>query len=245
MESSPSTTVPATAPASPAASDPPFRVLSYDVGTVNMGVCAATYDSTPKRWLPLTIDHWEVINLRCRNSSKGGVYAFVDALESRPWSRDYRRIVIESQHNNNRMKALAHGMLGYHYTSALIRNGSCPRKDVTFVSPRFKLSVHTRLFGASGEPNDRMSYGKRKKLAVSHVTAILSAAISRGELEASWLTWFKSLAPKQDDAADAFLQLIHEMLQHRDHLERPRKGRRRKRKAPQSTTWRGKCVIPE
>lgn len=235
-----------TVPAAPASSSRPYRVLSYDVGTKNMGICLLVHDPTPGRWLPFKIEQWERLDLQCNNIIKRGVYAFCEKMEDRPWSQSADRVVIESQHKNPRMKHLAHGMLAYHYITAKYKRPSFPpHKYVDFMSAASKLTVHPRLFADSKEPT--LKYQQRKNLAKKHARAILVRATETGELETRWLTWFDKLGAKSDDAADAFLQGAHVLLRYNDK-RRPRKRKRRTRKRTQSNNtldacWSKQCLI--
>lgn len=181
------------------------KVLSIDVGMVNLGVCALAYD--PSQTPNFAIHDWRVLDLGCKQATKA-TFKFIDAMDDLPWVEDYEHVAIELQ-MTSRMKCLSHGMQAYFYAK---------RKDrtVRFIRGTQKLTVY------KGPPVQlpktyKSAYRMRKEMA--HTRLML------GDDFPEELDWFESI-DKKDDAADAFLQGLYQAQR---MFEEQKKSRRRKR----------------
>ena len=176
-----------------------MKVLSIDVGTVNLGLCILSYDS--ELTVPYVIEHWELINLRIVTVSQATM-AVVEAFIKRPQCYQVDLVLIESQEKSTEnMKRLSNAIQAHFETARVLM-----KKDfkVGWSSGGVKLRVYEGPL--TWKPiKTKVKHTYNKRLGEAHTRAILS----NGDANClKWLKWFETL-DKQDDVADSFLQAAY------------------------------------
>lgn len=106
---------------------------------------------------------------------------------------NYDKVYIEQQpKKNGRMKCLQ--MMMFH--NFMIKD---PKKDVIFVSPKYKLRDSTELYKSSSK---KTKYQKNKDVSVRKTLELLT----NNQKNLIWFNKFKDLKSKKDDYADSFMQ---------------------------------------
>lgn len=193
-----------------------MRILSFDVGTVNLAVWLGSFNPERGRRTPFVFHHWELINLET-NVPTEAIQNFVRfAHTKRPFmTRNCDLVRIESQ---PRMEASQMQIIGAclqtYFTTAktmLLRpKEELPHNYMSLIHAGNKLKVVLDLgiLQASDRPAKPASksaqYNWRKKVSESDCRLMLQLLEEAGA-PAQWLEWFEKL-PKKDDVADAFLQ---------------------------------------
>ena len=177
------------------------KVLSIDVGMVNLGICILREDKN--RTPPYVIEHWENVNLHATDATRA-TQNVIKEFRKRDQCYNVDRVVIESQNRSvSKMKRLSNGIQAHFETVAWERD--LPYKIADWSSGGVKLKVYTgpKVWDDS-EVKSRNHYQHNKQIAIVHTRALLEI----NKDDANWKRWFDSLL-KKDDVADAFLQGAH------------------------------------
>ncbi|BBI30332.1 putative holliday junction resolvase [Acanthamoeba castellanii medusavirus] len=196
-----------------------MRILSFDVGTVNLAVWLGSFNPERGRRAPFVFHHWELINLET-NVPTEAIQNFVRfAHTKRPYLvRNCDLVRIESQ---PRMEASQMQIIGAclqtYFTTAktmvLQPKEELPRDYMALIHAgnKLKIAIDLGLLLAADRPDKPASksgqYNWRKKVSESDCRLLLQLMEEAGA-PSRWLEWFESL-PKKDDVADAFLQGAH------------------------------------
>ena len=179
----------------------PNRVISFDVGIVNLGLWIGTTDESAEQFVTL---HWELVDIKACNTNTIAEtgYRLMDVLQQRLSLFDIASdpyIVIELQPESNiKMKALSHILQAWFYCQGVHES------RIRFVSPRNKLTVYTKpLKSVSESAIIKGSYLYRKNISVEHTKAMLEE-----NNEPQWRTVLDGHV-KKDDLADSYLQGCH------------------------------------
>jgi hypothetical protein len=170
---------------------PPTRIISIDVGVLNMAICTLLY--TEHTRLPFKILSWELMSLRERHdtiSVEDLVRKCLGEFAQRYPSLDKNdRVLIERQlHINSHSYALSMALYGFMYRMHPLRD----------------LANRVMFRNASLKPLQSVGR-KRKKEACMCTKDLLPELV---EDAARWVDWLSTLN-KLDDLSDAFLQAIY------------------------------------
>lgn len=182
-----------------------FRLLSWDVGIINMAYCLLEKDASGC----VRITEWDVFDLTSGGKKKKRLppldklrCALIDKLEMLQNEcdtfKDLDEVIIESQ-PAQRMKIMAGCLYDYFYIRGWVDGKK--RTKVQFVSPRMKLCTNTRA--------ETCTYTQRKKLAIhncqemiapySHYTKLFNKHKKKDDLCDSMLQGFQYIASKDLD----------------------------------------------
>ena len=176
-----------------------MKVLSMDVGVVNMAICIL--DTNEK------IYHWDVFSIGTMASKVKKTRRTPDQqmcrnlfnyLDSVPMINEIDIIVIENQPFKNPTMRVVEGWLVSYFT---IRNidHNLKRKIVKY-SPKYKLKCYKGPIEApvtNGKNTRGKKYNRRKKLGVLHTEKLVQGSDYEDVLRDS---------KKADDLSDSFLQ---------------------------------------
>jgi len=189
------------------------RVLSFDVGMVNMGVWSG---SQQHELAPYQIHHWEVIDLQTKAPFEGCFNLIQFFFQNRPWfHRTHDRICIESQPRTqaSQMQIIAAAIYSYFTTRHFAMSSSEPdlgglhaRVQLVHAGNKLKIDVDHSVMPKPLPPapaSRSARYGWRKRVAIYKTKAFLQTY--RGS--PAWAEWFSKLK-KKDDPADALAQGI-------------------------------------
>lgn len=145
-----------------------MKILSIDVGTINLAQCLFDWDSK-------TILQWECEGIPPEHSS--GIFPSLrDHLDNRPWIEEADIVLIEKQPGfNKRMKGVENFLQAYF----VIKH---PQKETFLWDARLKLA------------GDGDTYRKRKKLSIERTKEFLDG----DETNAEWREFFKKSKKKDD-----------------------------------------------
>jgi len=145
-----------------------MKILSIDVGTINLAQCLFDWDSKK-------ILHWECEGIPPEHSS--GIFPSLrDHLDNRPWIEDADVVLIEKQPGfNKRMKSVENFLQAYFVIKY-------PDKETFLWDARLKLA------------GDGDTYRKRKKLSIERTREFLM----NDENNMEWRDLFKSSKKKDD-----------------------------------------------
>lgn len=164
-----------------------MKVLSIDVGIINLGICIMDKSRN--------ILFWEVITL-CNSNSIQNCRDMVKKFNERPILLDIDVALVEKQPRcNPKMKEMAMAIKTYFVMKSIELD-----KQVRIVdwSPKHKLNCYE---GFMPDFNYKDKYTMRKKTAIFHTEQLI-----KGELDK-----FKELyetTKKKDDLADCYLQVL-------------------------------------
>jgi hypothetical protein len=187
-----------------------MKVLSFDVGIVNLAYCIVESESTPK------ILQWEIIEL----SKKGNTFSahiatsgvaelyltLIKELDRRPELLETDIVLIEKQPSfNPKMRIIAGALQTYFYIRGVVDKIEHPVKSVEFFSPKHKLKCYSGPEIDISSKNGKIVKGKYAQ------TKKMGVAIARSKLEeyneTNFLTFFEN-SKKKDDLSDCYLQAL-------------------------------------
>jgi hypothetical protein len=188
-----------------------MRILSFDVGIVNLAYCIIESQPTPK------IVHWEVVELAKRGNTFSAHIAssgiaelyltLITQLDTRKHLLDVDIVLIEKQPSfNPKMRIVAGCLQTYFYIRGVVDKTAQPIKSVEFFSPKHKLKCYTGPELDISSKNGKTVKGKYAQ------TKKMGIAIARSKLEehsetAEFLQLFES-SKKRDDLSDCYLQAL-------------------------------------
>jgi hypothetical protein len=185
-----------------------MKILSFDVGIVNLAYCIIESGSQPK------ILHWEIIELAKRGHtfnakvSSSGIadlyLTLINELDKRPHLLDTEIVLIEKQPSfNPKMRIIAGCLQTYFYIRGVVDKPEHKIRSVEFFSPKHKLKCYTGPELDITSKNGKLVKGKYAQ------TKKMGVAIARSKLEeySEDLTFFES-SKKKDDLSDCYLQAL-------------------------------------
>jgi hypothetical protein len=173
-----------------------MKVLSFDVGIVNLAYCI--FDTSSCK-----INHWEVISLESNVASFNKLYInLITELDKRVHLLNQIDIVlIEKQPSfNPKMRIIAGCLQTYFIIRGIVDAKVSKIKSVDFFSPKHKLKCYN---GPAIPLEGKSKYSKTKKMGV---------LICRGKLneyheDSSFIDLFEK-SKKKDDLSDCYLQAV-------------------------------------
>ena len=187
-----------------------MRVLSFDVGIVNLAYCILESDGTPK------LLHWEIIELAKRGNTFSAHIAssgiaelyltLINELDKRPHLLATDIVLIEKQPSfNPKMRIIAGCLQTYFYIRGVIDKDLNKISSVEFFSPKHKLKCYTGPEIDISSKNGKTVKGKYAQ------TKKMGVAIARIKLEeyneTDQLKIFEN-SKKKDDLSDCYLQAL-------------------------------------
>jgi len=177
------------------------KVLSFDVGIKNLGVCIVEYTDQNRVVENLgpqaNILFWDVLRLGETTNENNYALQCIKLLDEYPQLLDVNIVLIEKQpYFNPKMRSLSMVLQTYFIIRGIKdRENEIPIEKVVFFSPRNKLKVYC---GPYIEVTGKQKYTRTKKLGIQHCKKLVEHLPEK-------LEFFNKLK-KKDDAADAFLQ---------------------------------------
>lgn len=177
-----------------------MRILSFDVGVVNLAYCI--FDSSDSK-----IKNWEVITLQNHNDYNNLYINLITELDTRKSSmiNDIDVVLIEKQPSfNPKMRIVAGCLQTYFIIRGIIDNvpPSKPIKAVKFFSPKHKLKCYNGP-DIVLESKAKGKYARTKKTGVAICEYKLREYSETKEI----CTLFNE-SKKKDDLSDCYLQAI-------------------------------------
>ena len=182
-----------------------MKILSFDVGIINLAYCIIEINPDPK------ILFWEIINNEISNfnakissSSVSDLYInLIKNLDQRKHLLDVDIVLIEKQPSfNPKMRIIAGCLQTYFYIRGVVDKTSIT--SVEFFSPKNKLKCY------SGPELDISRNGKivKGKYAQTKKMGVAIAKVKLDEYaEIEWLKVFEN-SKKKDDLSDCYLQAL-------------------------------------
>jgi hypothetical protein len=167
-----------------------MKILSFDVGIVNLAYCIV--ESAPVE----KILHWEVISLENTTDHAKLYTNLIKALDSREHLLDnIHTVLIEKQPAfNPKMRIIAGCLQTYFYIRGVVDSETI--KKIIFYSPKHKIKCESDY--SEFEVTGKSKYQRTKKLGI---------LICRKKLDdhPDWVSFFET-HKKKDDLADCYLQ---------------------------------------
>ncbi len=155
-----------------------MKIISFDVGFKNLGVCVF---EPPHR-----IAFWRVLNIPAQNLCRG----LVQTLKPHQAHFDDADVVLVERQSKKSMKMLS--LAAYLETFFTLQD-----KHVVLYSPLMKL------LGTGQENSGAENYRNRKKAAINLTNDFLAANPQEPDIHGMW-----EALKKKDDAADALTQVL-------------------------------------
>jgi len=186
-----------------------MKILSFDVGIVNLAYCIIETEPEPK------IVHWEIIELTKKGNTFSAHIAssgiaelyltLINQLDNRKFLLDTDIVLIEKQPSfNPKMRIVAGCLQTYFYIRGVVDNPH-PIKSIEFFSPKHKLKCYNGPELDISSKNGKVVKGKYAQ------TKKMGIAIARSKLEeyseTEQLKFFES-SKKKDDLSDCYLQAL-------------------------------------
>jgi len=189
-----------------------MKVLSFDVGSVNLAYCILEKkeDTEPKliSWEIITLENGSKFNARIATSGVGELYInLIRALDERPNLLGVDIVLIEKQPSfNPKMRIIAGCLQTYFYIRGVVDNLENPIKSVEFFSPKHKLKCYDGPVLDISSKNGKVVKGKYAQ------TKKMGVAIARAKLEeysepCEMIDFFEK-HKKKDDLSDCYLQAL-------------------------------------
>jgi hypothetical protein len=189
-----------------------MKVLSFDVGIVNLAYCILekNEDTDPKliSWEIITLENGSKFNARIATSGVGELYInLIRALDNRPNLLGVDIVLIEKQPSfNPKMRIIAGCLQTYFYIRGVVDNLEDPIKSVEFFSPKHKLKCYEGPVLDISSKNGKVVKGKYAQ------TKKMGVAIARAKLEEynepGIIVSFFEKNKKKDDLSDCYLQAL-------------------------------------
>jgi len=189
-----------------------MKVLSFDVGIVNLAYCILDSETN-------IITHWEIIELTKKGNTFSAHIAssgiaelyltLINELDKRPHVLETNVVVIEKQPSfNPKMRIVAGCLQTYFYIRGVVDRPTNPISSVEFFSPKHKLKCY------DGPALDISRNGKIVKGKYAQ-TKKMGIEIARVKLEeynqTTWVDFFEK-NKKKDDLSDCYLQALTYLL---------------------------------
>lgn len=191
-----------------------MKILSFDVGIVNLAYCIIESEPEPK------ILHWEIIELTKKGNTFSAHIAtsgiaelyltLIKQLDQRPFLCETDIVLIEKQPSfNPKMRIIAGCLQTYFYIRGVVDRQESKIKSVEFFSPKHKLKCY------SGPELDISRNGKVVKGKYAQ-TKKMGIAIAKAKLEeyteSETMIKFYNDSKKKDDLSDCYLQALTYLL---------------------------------
>jgi hypothetical protein len=189
-----------------------MKILSFDVGIVNLACCI--FDTTLQK-----IVHWEVIELAAKKVSKfsakvpsgnEGIASaandihinLIKALDTRPFLLNVDIVLIEKQPSfNPKMRIIGGCLQSYFYIRGVI-DSTDPIRSIEFFSPKHKLKCYTGP-AITLESKAKGKYAQTKKMGI----AIADIKLKEYHESEKFIKIYKD-SKKKDDLSDCYLQAL-------------------------------------
>jgi len=201
------------------------RILAFDVGQRDLGVCVVVVDKALRP--PLRLEQWEVVDLGSGGTVRDSVRAFCQLVHSGRWD-DVDVCVIEQQARVNiKMVALSHSIQASLLTHR-------PGMRVVFASSCHKFSVFQGMpgvdelvlseKGATGEKSTTSAYAQKKIRKVNAIRLVACLLASMPDHQAFAEQMAQAKAHQKDDLADSLVYAAAYVFKNEDlgdtrHLE--------------------------
>ena len=188
-----------------------MRILSFDVGIVNLAYCIIETLPEPK------ITHWEIVELAKRGNTFSAHIAtsgiseiyltLINQLDVRPHLLNVGLVLIEKQPSfNPKMRIIAGCLQTYFYIRGVVDKPVDKIKSVEFFSPKHKLKCYTGPEIDISSKNGKTVKGKYAQ------TKKMGVEIARRKLveynETPEFTELFESSKKRDDLSDCYLQAL-------------------------------------
>ena len=186
-----------------------MKILSFDVGIINLAYCIVETVPEPKilQWEIITIPTDKKFSAHISNSGVSDIYInLIKELDRRPILLDTDIVLIEKQPSfNPKMRIIAGCLQTYFYIRGVVdRTPSI--KSVEFFSPKNKLKCYTGPELDISSKNGKIVKGKYAQ------TKKMGVMIARSKLEEYSETKerkdFFENNKKKDDLSDCYLQAL-------------------------------------
>jgi len=188
-----------------------MKILSFDVGIVNLAYCILETENVPK------LLHWEIIELSKKGSSftahiaSSGIaelyLTLINELDKRSHLLEVDTVVIEKQPSfNPKMRIIAGCLQTYFYIRGVIDKPINPINSVEFFSPKHKLKCYTGPELDISSKNGKIvkgKYAQTKKMGVAIAYVKLEEYTESPEM----IKLFEN-SKKKDDLSDCYLQAL-------------------------------------
>jgi len=204
-----------------------MKILSFDVGIVNLAYCILETENVPKLLQERNdvivsgvypkLLHWEIIELSKKGSSftahiaSSGIaelyLTLINELDKRTHLLEVDIVLIEKQPSfNPKMRIIAGCLQTYFYIRGVIDKPINPIKSVEFFSPKHKLKCYTGPELDISSKNGKVVKGKYAQ------TKKMGVLIARSKLEeytesSEMIKLFEN-SKKKDDLSDCYLQAL-------------------------------------
>lgn len=229
------------------------RIISFDVGTTNLGVCIIEYEENVKGIYPFIIVYWDKIKLDGKTVSECASSLNTILMSKYELFHDVDRVVIESQNVAvDTMKSLSHCIKCHYETLNILKemgkyvDGLKRAYTIRWSCGDIKLRVWKGDVKWSPILKRKSKREMNKELGVKHTVALIEYMLDLNEEYKSeimtYYEWFKKLR-KQDDAADALLQGVYELFLMLDSTQRKKRKKRSPIVGIEHTKDPNECMI--
>jgi len=188
-----------------------MRILSFDVGIVNLAYCIIETLPEPK------ILHWEIIELAKRGNTFSAhittsgiaeIYlTLINQLDTRAHLLDVDLVLIEKQPSfNPKMRIIAGCLQTYFYIRGVVDKTTDKIKSVEFFSPKHKLKCYTGPEIDISSKNGKTVKGKYAQTKKMGVEIARRKLVEYNETP-EFIQFFES-SKKRDDLSDCYLQAL-------------------------------------
>ena len=138
------------------------RVLSFDVGIVNLAYCILDYNEETK---DAKIQHWEVITQENTKDQNKFHTDLIIILDRRPCLLiDIDIVLIEKQPSfNPKMRIVSGSLQTYFYIRGIVDRPANPIRLIRFISPKLKFNCY---HGPEIVVTGKKKYSRTKKMGV-------------------------------------------------------------------------------
>jgi len=173
-----------------------MKILSFDVGIVNLAACIFDSDT-------LKMSHWEVITLKNHNDYNQIYINLINELDLRPqFINSIDVVLIEKQPSFNPKMRIIAGCLQTYFIIRGIVDSETPIKSVKFFNPKHKLKCYNG-------PELVIESKAKGKYARTKKTGILICEIKLKEYsETPEMIKLFQESKKKDDLSDCYLQAL-------------------------------------
>uniref|UniRef100_A0A6C0B029 Mitochondrial resolvase Ydc2 catalytic domain-containing protein n=1 Tax=viral metagenome TaxID=1070528 RepID=A0A6C0B029_9ZZZZ len=213
-----------------------MKILSFDVGIVNLAYCIIEKNGNEE--FPKIL-HWEIIELTKKGNTFSAHIAtsgiaelyltLINQLDQRKHLCDVDIVLIEKQPSfNPKMRIIAGCLQTYFYIRGVVDKPVDKIRSVEFFSPKHKLKCYDGPELDISSKNGKIVKGKYAQ------TKKMGVAIARTKLEeyseSSQMTFFEN-HKKKDDLSDCYLQALTYLM----FKSAPSRGSKQSVKPPKET----------
>ena len=209
-----------------------MKVLSFDVGIVNLAYCILDSETN-------NIMYWEIIELTKKGNTftahiaSSGIaelyLTLINELDKRPLLCDVDIVLIEKQPSfNPKMRIIAGCLQTYFYIRGVVDKPTNKIRSVEFFSPKNKLKCYTGPELDISSKNGKIvkgKYAQTKKMGVAIAKSMLEEYS-----ETHFISFFEN-SKKKDDLSDCYLQALTYVM-----FKQQRNGKERQIAKPEKVT---------